>query len=52
MRTLQEFIEDESGQDLVEYALLASFLAISSVAALKILGPKVAGFYNTLSAQF
>ena len=52
MGRLREFLKDESGQDLIEYALLASFLAISSVAALKVLGPKVAAFYNTLSAQF
>jgi len=52
MRSLRLFIEEESGQDLVEYSLLAAFIAISSVAALKVLGPKIAGFYNTLGNEF
>ena len=48
MRPLLAFIRDEDGQDLVEYALLAAFIAISSVAALKTLGPKVSAFYETI----
>ena len=52
MHTIERFIEDESGQDLIEYALLASFIAIVSVTALKLLGTKVAAFYTTLSGAF
>jgi Flp pilus assembly pilin Flp len=52
MRPLRQFLEAEDGQDLVEYALLASFVAISSVAALKILGPKIAGFYSKVGDEF
>ena len=36
----------ESGQDLVEYALLASFISISSVATLRLLTPLVAGLWD------
>ena len=46
------FIEEEQGQDLVEYALLASLVALASVAALKVLGPKIAGFYNRVGNEF
>jgi len=40
-RTLRGFVADESGQDLVEYALLASLLSVASIAALKLLGSKI-----------
>jgi len=48
---MRRFIQDEQGQDLIEYALLASLVAIVSVAALKALGVKVAAFYNTVGNQ-
>jgi len=48
---MRRFIEEEQGQDLVEYALLASLVALASIAALKVLGGKISGFYNTLSGQ-
>ena len=47
-RFLKDLANDESGQDLVEYALLAAFLAIVSVAGLRTLGPVIAGFYEGL----
>ena len=46
------FIEEEQGQDLVEYALLASLVALASIAALKVLGGKISTFYNTVSNEF
>lgn len=52
MRPLRWFLKEEQGQDLIEYALLASFLAIASIAAVKVLGGKVSAFYNTIGAQF
>ena len=51
MRPLQEFIRNEDGQDMVEYALLASLVAVASVAALKTLGPKIAAFYNRVGNE-
>jgi pilus assembly protein Flp/PilA len=52
MSTIERFIQDESGQDLVEYALLAAFIAIVTIATLRTLGTKVSGFYATLAAAF
>jgi pilus assembly protein Flp/PilA len=45
---MRRFIQDEQGQDLIEYALLASLVAVVSIAALKVLGARVATFYNTV----
>jgi pilus assembly protein Flp/PilA len=50
MNALKNFIAREDGQDLVEYALLAALLSIASIAALKILGPKIAATWGTISA--
>jgi pilus assembly protein Flp/PilA len=52
MRPLLNFIKDDSGQDLIEYALLVSFVALISIAALKLLGGKISGFYNTVGNEF
>ncbi len=41
-------VDDESGQDLVEYALLAAFIATASIVALTSLGPIIAGFYESI----
>jgi Flp pilus assembly pilin Flp len=40
---------DESGQDLVEYALLLVLLTLVVIAALRILGPTIAGFFNEVA---
>ena len=38
---INQFIRDEEGQDLVEYALLLVFLALATIAILPILGSSV-----------
>lgn len=40
---------DDSGQDMVEYALLLVLLTLVVIVALRILGPTIAGFFNELS---
>ena len=43
-RLFRRLVADDAGQDLIEYALLASLLAVVSIAALTTLGnliPKV-----------
>ena len=40
-RMLRGFIADDSGQDLIEYALLASLVAIVSITALRFLGAQI-----------
>ena len=52
MNSIKHFVTDDSGQDLVEYALLAAFISIVTVASLKLLGTKVAAFYMSVSNAF
>ena len=40
-RKIQDFLKDEQGQDLVEYALLLVFLALAAIAILPTLGSTV-----------
>jgi pilus assembly protein Flp/PilA len=51
-RLAERLLREESGQDLIEYALLASFIAMASFASLSLLGPVLAGFYSTLGSLF
>jgi Flp pilus assembly pilin Flp len=40
------FLKDESGQDLVEYALLLVFLALAAIAILPTLGASINGIFS------
>ena len=40
---------DESGQDLVEYALLLVLITLVVIVAMRILGPAIANFFNDVS---
>jgi len=42
---LKRFFKDERGQDMVEYALLASFISIVAIATIKLIGPLVNTIY-------
>jgi len=42
---LFRLIRDEKGQDMVEYALLASFISIVAIATLRLIGPLVNAIY-------
>ena len=48
---IRRFWTDESGQDLVEYALLLVLLTLVVIAALRLLGPTIAGFFNNVSGN-
>jgi pilus assembly protein Flp/PilA len=41
-----DFFNDESGQDLIEYALVAALVALGSVAAMKTLATNIGTAYN------
>ena len=50
-RTLRRLVLDESGQDLIEYSLLAALLAVTSISALQTLGPLISKtFASVVSA--
>jgi Flp pilus assembly pilin Flp len=46
MRLLFDFIDNEQGQDLIEYALLAAFISLSSVAFITAIGGRVNEWYE------
>jgi Flp pilus assembly pilin Flp len=51
MNLLRWLWDGESGQDLIEYALLAALIAIVTIAALQGLGVSVSGFYQRLNQK-
>jgi Flp pilus assembly pilin Flp len=46
-RIVTSFVRNESGQDLVEYALLAAFVGISGWVALSTIAPTVGAVYSS-----
>jgi pilus assembly protein Flp/PilA len=51
MRKMLDFLKDENGQGMVEYGLIIALIAIVVIAALTILGPKIAAMFNKVNAQ-
>ncbi len=50
-RFFMNFVGDESGQDLVEYALLLSLVAVATVSALTTLATTVSGVWTTVNGK-
>jgi Flp pilus assembly pilin Flp len=50
MATFNAFLRGDDGQDMVEYALLASFISIAAIIALRAIGPLVSALYVTVQA--
>jgi pilus assembly protein Flp/PilA len=49
MPSLAHLLTDESGQDLIEYALIAFLLALGAVASIKTLGDSINLFLTGVS---
>ena len=53
---LEALLEDECGQDIVEYALLACLLGLAAVASIRTVGTRVVASFmqisNTLNGSF
>jgi Flp pilus assembly pilin Flp len=49
---LRNFVNDECGADLIEYALVAAVLALSALAAQASLIVKVQGEFNMITNHF
>ena len=53
MRTLvKRSTTEESGQSMVEYALILSVISIAAVAAMLLLGPAITGAIDAVTASF
>ncbi|MFA0782938.1 Flp family type IVb pilin [Fervidibacter sacchari] len=47
---LRRLLKEEEGQTLVEYGLLVALIALVVIAALTVLGRKVANTFNSINA--
>jgi pilus assembly protein Flp/PilA len=45
---LHSFLQDESGQDLIEYALVAAVIGLGSVAAMSTLAGNITALFGTI----
>ena len=48
---LNHLLRDESGQDLIEYALVAALIGLAAVAAMTTLGTDLTTLFNSISSQ-
>lgn len=49
---LKNLLIEDSGQDLIEYALVAAFLALSGVAAMAPIAGKISNEFNSIGNSF
>jgi Flp pilus assembly pilin Flp len=49
MQKLLRFVRDDEGQDLVEYALLITFIALACIVGMQQLGTAINNSYNSIS---
>ena len=52
LKAARAFRNDESGQDLIEYALVASLIALAAVVAMTSVGTKIQSIYTSISGSF
>jgi pilus assembly protein Flp/PilA len=50
-RILSNFISDESGQDLIEYALVAALIALGATAAMNTLAGSISTAFATVGTK-
>lgn len=48
---IARFVREEEGQDLIEYALLATLVALVAGAGAQALGTSLLGWYNAVAAK-
>jgi len=48
MRLFKSLLNDESGQDLIEYALIAALIALGAIVAMGSLSNKISNEFNTV----
>lgn len=51
MSLVVRFVREDQGQDLIEYALLASFLSVAAAAGATLAGAALNDWYNALEAK-
>jgi Flp pilus assembly pilin Flp len=48
---VKHFLNDESGQDLIEYVLAAALMSMLAITALKALGVNISGGYSSVASN-
>ena len=48
---LRRLVRDEDGQDLIEYALLATFVSLVAIVGATALGTALDGWYNAVAGR-
>ncbi|MHB1699042.1 MAG: Flp family type IVb pilin [Acidobacteriaceae bacterium] len=51
MNAFTVLLKDESGQDLIEYALVAGLIGLAAVVAMTTLGGKISTAFSTVGSQ-
>jgi pilus assembly protein Flp/PilA len=49
--TFLRLLRDEQGQDLIEYALLATFVSLVAIAGARVLGTALNSWYTSVGAS-
>ena len=50
-KIVMQLVRDEQGQDLIEYGLLIGIITVGAIAAILLIGPKVANYFSTLETN-
>ncbi len=48
---LKSLLKDESGQDLIEYGLIAALIALAAIGTMTTLGSKISNEFNALGSS-
>jgi pilus assembly protein Flp/PilA len=48
---LGRLVREDDGQDLIEYALLAAFIALAATVAMTALGGSISGFFQSVKTK-
>jgi len=48
LKRLRNLVKDESGQDMIEYALLSSLIAVFLITVLVLLGPAIEAVFTAV----
>ena len=51
MKNVNQLIRNERGQTMVEYGLLIALISIAVIGVLVLLGPHIAGFFQSVDTQ-
>lgn len=51
-KLFNRFVRDEEGQDLIEYALLASLIAVAGIVGASLIGPRIAQIWTDVVDAF